>query len=89
MEKIKSFVQNNKDFVIIGIFVALIIFLICNFNMFAQDEYNYSNITWTSQRLTSIRDVVKSAIMLWKNWSRKDSRTCWRTIIIISWNRLL
>ena len=65
IEKIK----NNK-FLIISLFIVYIgIFLICKYNMFAQDEYNYSHIAWTDTKLETIGDIITSQISIYKNWS--------------------
>ncbi len=65
MEKLK----NNKWLIISFILIYIGIFLICKCNLFAQDEYNYSNISWTDQRLSSISDIFYSQKLIYQNWS--------------------
>lgn len=65
MEKLK----NNKWVIVSFIVIYISIFLICNCNLFAQDEYNYSNISWTNQRLSSFSDIFYSQKLIYQNWS--------------------
>ena len=65
LEKIKK----NKGIIISFILIYIGMFIICKYNMFAQDEYNYSHIAWTNQKLSSFSDIVKSQIDIYKNWS--------------------
>lgn len=60
----------DRKWIIISFLIIYIgIFLICSCNMFAQDEYNYSNIAWTSARINSFGDILKSQSSIYKNWS--------------------
>lgn len=49
--------------------IFLGVFIICKYNMFAQDEYNYSNIAWTNERLSNMKDVIHSMIDVYTSWS--------------------
>ncbi len=65
LEKIKK----NKIIIISFLIIYLGVFIICKYNMFAQDEYNYSHIAWTNQKLSSFSDIIKSQAEIYKNWS--------------------
>lgn len=61
---------SNKNMVIsILILTYLLIYLLCKFDMFAQDEYNYSNVAGTSERVKSIGDIVNTQKILYEQWS--------------------
>lgn len=51
--------------------VSIFMFIvILSFNMtYNSDEYNYSNITWTNDRISSIGDIFKSQKILYLNWT--------------------
>ena len=65
MEKIKK----NKYSILLFVFFVICIYLIGNAYMPAPDEYNYSHITWTDQRLTGIKDILTSQKILYENWT--------------------
>lgn len=62
-------IRDNKWIIISFIIIYIGMFLICSCNMFAQDEYNYSNISWTSQRLQSFGDIIESQKLIYAKWS--------------------
>lgn len=52
---------------VVSIFTFIVIL---SFNMtYNSDEYNYSNITWTNDRISSIGDIFKSQKILYLNWT--------------------
>lgn len=52
------------------IIIFLLMFVICSSSMFAQDEYNYSNISNSNgERVEDIGDIISSQIFLYKNWT--------------------
>lgn len=62
-------IKDNKWIIISFITIYIGVFLICSCNMFAQDEYNYSNIAWTTQRIQSFDDIIESQKLIYMNWS--------------------
>ncbi len=69
MEKIRKTIKDNSIILIFLVIIAIMILIICKFDMFRADEYNYSHITWTSHKLTSISDVLESVKLIWEKWS--------------------
>lgn len=57
------------------VFWALIVFQFCiffiltNFSPMANDEYAYSCVFWTSQRITNLSDIINSMQNLYMGWS--------------------
>lgn len=62
-------IKDNKWIIASLIVIYIGVFVICSCNMFAQDEYNYSNITWTNQKIQSFGDIIESQKLIYKNWS--------------------
>lgn len=68
VERMKKFVYKYR-YILIGLSVFIVIYIMCASSMYAQDEYNYSNISWTSQRITGIKDLIFSLRRIYFNWS--------------------
>lgn len=69
MENLKKMVKEHKSWLIIFVAIFILIYAMCTSNMYAQDEYNYSNITWTNQRISSMHDLLTSIKLIYFNWS--------------------
>lgn len=69
MKRLKKFFKEHKSWIPIFVVIFILIYAMCTSNMYAQDEYNYSNITWTTQRIESLRDLVTSLKLIYFNWS--------------------
>ncbi len=65
MESLKK----NKLSIFLLIVFMIVIYLIGKSYMPAADEYNYSHITWTNQRLSGIRDIITSQTILYEKWT--------------------
>ncbi|MEG1059083.1 MAG: DUF6056 family protein [Clostridia bacterium] len=64
--------DNNKTIVILIFIVVIIvmnIYLMSSFNLLAPDEYNYSNISSGTERVTSIFDIFTTQKNLYNNWT--------------------
>ncbi len=61
--------RENKWIILIALFSVICLFFIQDSYMMAPDEYNYSNITWTPNRLSSFGDVFKSLHLLYTLWT--------------------
>lgn len=67
MKFISTILKNPKTYLYIIIFS--IIFLLTSNMHFNPDEYNYSNITWTNTRISSLSDIITSQKILYLNWT--------------------
>lgn len=65
----KKYIKQYLPIVTFLILVAICIFLIGNSNLFAPDEYNYSNIYNTTQRISSLKDLQVSLTGFYNNWT--------------------
>ena len=63
MKKIKE----NRWIFLLFILVYICIFLLSNHSFYAPDEFNYSNIPWTTQRVNGLGDIIHSQKMLYEN----------------------
>ena len=70
--------------IILLIFIAISLYAINSGYMMAPDEYNYSNIAWTEQRLSSISDIITSQMSMYKQWTgRIPVHTIIQTILYL------
>ncbi|PRR83064.1 DUF6056 family protein [Clostridium vincentii] len=67
MKSIRNIFKNPTLYLYIIIFT--IIFLLTNNMHFNADEYNYSHITWTNTRISSLSDILTSQKILYFNWT--------------------
>lgn len=65
MEKIKE----NKSVIIMIFIIVICMFTLCHFNMMAPDEYNYSNIASSEERVTSLSDILTTQNFLYSEWT--------------------
>ena len=79
--------KNKKIYIpiiILFIFIGLALYAINSGYMMAPDEYNYSNIAWTENRLSSISDIITSQISMYKQWTgRIPVHTIIQTILYL------
>ena len=64
-----KYIKKYLPITVFLIFTAICIFLIGNANLFAPDEYNYSNIYNTTQRVSSLSDLRVSLSGFYNNWT--------------------
>lgn len=67
MKSLKKLFSNYNFYIFTFIFFIILI-LSTNMN-FKSDEFNYSHITWTSIRLSSLSDIITSQKILYLNWT--------------------
>lgn len=80
MEKIKG----KKGIVVLLLIFYICIFLIGKSTMLSPDEYNYSHITWTDQKILGVKDIIKSQALLYEKWTgRIPVHTLIQTILYI------
>lgn len=65
MEKLKK----NKYTLLILCIVFICILFLNIYSLMSPDEYNYSHITWTNQKLQSFFDILKSLKILYIQWT--------------------
>ena len=63
--------KKKREYAIAGvlIFLALAIYIISSSYLFAPDEYNYSHIAWTDDKLSSIQDIITSQKSMYQQWT--------------------
>jgi len=61
--------KRNIITIITLIFIYVCLFIICRCNLFSADDYNYSNISWTTQKLLSFQDIFESCKSMYHNWT--------------------
>lgn len=67
MKSLKKLYSNYSFYLFMLIF--FIIFSISTNMSFKSDEFNYSHITWTNIRLSSLSDIITSQKILYVNWT--------------------
>ncbi len=69
MENIKVKISENKLLFIIIVITFFLIMFLCKYQMFAQDEYNYSNVDRSNERVDSVSDIIETQINMYKEWT--------------------
>lgn len=72
----ESFMEDRKKRnVQIGIIIGGMVFIFCcmciisRYTSFSPDDYNYSHIPWTNQRIKNLGDILESIKSFYFNWS--------------------
>lgn len=59
--------KNKRKIVLILIFIM--IFTMSYYCPFDADDFNYSHIPWTTEKITGLKSIIKSQIIMYKLWS--------------------
>lgn len=65
MNRIIKKIKNNKLLFVFLITIYLCIVFLAKNSLYAPDEFNFSNIPWTSERVDSFRDILVSMKMIY------------------------
>lgn len=64
----KNLYQKYKHILFLGI-VFIILFTMCYYGHYTADDYNYSHIPWTTEKLTGISSIIRSQLIMYQKWS--------------------
>lgn len=67
MRKTIDVINKNKLIFLTFLIVYICLFILTNNSFYAPDEFNFSNIPWTSQRIMSAKDILIAQKMLYQN----------------------
>lgn len=63
-----KFYQKYKT-IIFFISVFIVLFLMSYYCHYNADDYNYAHIPWTTIKLTGIRSIIQSQVIMYQHWS--------------------
>lgn len=64
--------MKKKDKILIGIFFSILfilMFITCYYVQYTPDDYNYSHIAWTNDKISNFTEIIISQIKFYKLWS--------------------
>lgn len=65
MNKMKKLIVENKWIILFFAIIYICIFILTTNSFYAPDEFNFSNIPWTEERVMSLKDILTSQKMLY------------------------